>query len=410
MNAEIISIADEILIGQIVNTNATFISQALSDVGIHCNYVHTVRDHKEDILQAIDLAYKRSNLVILTGGLGPTNDDLTKDVLCDYFDDTLIVDNDVLNDITSFFKSKGREDISKLNKEQALVPSKAKIFRNAIGTAPAIYLNKSNHLVAFPGVPYEMKFLLNKFLSYFKKKYNLPFILHQTVFVKNIPESQLASLLNEWENNLHHKLKLAYLPKPGIVRLRLSSEGNDLQQLKKITDNELHKLSKLVVYEEILEDVFNKIHDFFTLNNYTLSVAESCSGGVIASKITANAGASSYFRGGVVAYSDDIKHKFLNIDKDLIKKYSSVSKQVAEVMSNNCCEIFNSDFSISTTGYAGPSLDNAQQPVGTVFISITSPTSTNVSKYQFSGDRELVISQVLDKSLDLIYKEIKKLK
>jgi nicotinamide-nucleotide amidase len=228
--------------------------------------------------------------------------------------------------------------------------------------------------------------------------------------VKNIPESQLASLLNEWENNLHHKLKLAYLPKPGIVRLRLSSEGNDLQQLKKITDNELHKLSKLVVYEEILEDVFNKIHDFFTLNNYTLSVAESCSGGVIASKITANAGASSYFRGGVVAYSDDIKHKFLNIDKDLIKKYSSVSKQVAEVMSNNCCEIFNSDFSISTTGYAGPSLDNAQQPVGTVFISITSPTSTNVSKYQFSGDRELVISQVLDKSLDLIYKEIKKLK
>ena len=175
MNAEIISIADEILIGQIVNTNATFISQALSDVGIHCNYVHTVRDNKNDILRAIDLALNRSDLIILTGGLGPTNDDLTKEVLCDYFDDDLVVNNDVLNDITSFFQSKGREDISKLNKEQALVPSMAKVFRNPIGTAPAIYFNKLNHLIALPGVPYEMKFLLNKFLSFFKKKYNLPF-------------------------------------------------------------------------------------------------------------------------------------------------------------------------------------------------------------------------------------------
>lgn len=409
MNAEIISIADEILIGQIVNTNATFISQVLNNIGIHCVYIHTVRDNKNDILRAIDLALNRSDLIILTGGLGPTNDDLTKEVLCDYFDDDLVVNNDVLNDITSFFQSKGREDISKLNKEQALVPSMAKVFRNPIGTAPAIYFNKLNHLIALPGVPYEMKFLLNKFLSFFKKKYNLPYILHKTVFVKNIPESKLASLLVDWENNLNPKLQLAYLPKPGIVRLRLSCEGNDLAELNKIIASELLKLSKLVIYEDSLNDIFVKIHDFFILNKYTLSVAESCSGGKIASKITSFSGASSYFRGGVIAYSDEIKHKVLGVSKDIINKYSSVSEQVAEAMSNNCCKKFNSDFSISTTGYAGPSVGKNKLSLGTVFISITTPISTNVSKYQFSGDRELVISQVLDKSLDLIYKEIKKL-
>ena len=410
MNAEIISIADEILIGQIVNTNATFISQSLNDVGIHCRYIHTVRDNKDDILQAINLAVKRSDLVILTGGLGPTNDDLTKDVLCDYFDDDLVVNRDVLNDITSFFQSKGREDISSLNKEQALVPSKAKVFRNTIGTAPAIYFNESNHLVAFPGVPYEMKFLLNKFLSFFKKIYNLPYILHKTVFIKNIPESQLASLLVDWETNLSHKLKLAYLPKPGIVRLRLSCEGNDLEQLKKLIASELLKLSKLVIYEDTIIDIFEKVHEFFILNNFTLSVAESCSGGKIASKITSLPGASSYFKGGAIAYTDEVKHDLLGVSKDLINKHSSVSEEVAKVMSNNCCKIFQSDFAISTTGYAGPNTGNSKHPLGTVFIAITSPKLTNVSKYQFSGDRESVISQVLEKSLNLIYKEIKKLK
>jgi len=408
MKAEIISIADEILIGQIVNTNATFISKLLNDFGISCEYIHTIKDARSDIVCTISLALNRSDLVIVTGGLGPTNDDLTKLALCDYFNDSLIENKEVLFDIVSFFKSKGRGEISQLNKEQALVPSKAKIFRNSIGTAPGLYFNNHNHLIALPGVPYEMKYLLNNFLLSFKQEFKLPYILHKTVFVRNIPESQLANMLFDWEKNLDAKLKLAYLPKPGLVRLRLSCSGNDKDELNYLVSKELIKLKELVVFENEEVDLFKKIHDFFNNNNYSLSVAESCSGGAISSKITSFAGSSSYFKGAIIAYNNEIKESFLDINHKLIEELTSVSNEVAQKMSKNIAQKFNSDFSISTTGYAGPSGGDVKNPLGTVFISINTAENNIVSKYLFSGDRELIITQVRNKAFEMLYEEIKK--
>ena len=408
MKAEIITIGDEILIGQIIDTNSSWIADQLVSNGIECIKITTVADQKSSILNTI--INSTADLIIMTGGLGPTKDDITKTVLCDLFNDQLIVNPKVLNDISQFFERKKRTKIIDLNKDQALVPSKARIIRNMMGTAPGLWFNqKGANLLALPGVPYEMKRLFKDFLKLFRNENKLRIIVNKTIYIKNIPESQIADIIKEWENTLHKDIKLAYLPRPGLVRLRLSTIGNDEIKQNKLINSELEKLKEYIEFNESEINLNQLVHDKFIKSNFTLSVAESCSSGIIASELTSNAGSSKYFSGGIIAYSDKIKQDILDIDKEIIKKQSSVCSDVAKLMVENVAKKFSSDFSISTTGYASPSNDD-NITAGKVFIGIKTPNSLFVEEFLFSGDRKIIIQQVKDKALELLLNEIKKIK
>ena len=410
MKAEIITIGDEILIGQIINTNSSWLADQLVNNGIECTKISTVGDNSESIKNALTNLDKETELTIITGGLGPTNDDITKKVLCNVFEDDLILNNQVLNDITDFFKRKKRSKILGLNKNQALVPSKAKIIRNSMGTAPGIWFKKNNkNILALPGVPYEMKHLFKDFLKIFKSQNKLKTITNKTIFIKNIPESQIANMIKEWESNLNDKIKLAYLPRPGTVRLRLSIIGNNQKKQLSIIEDELRKLENYIEFSEGDIDLNILVHDLLIESSFTISVAESCSSGFIASELTSISGSSSYFRGGIIAYNDEIKVNILDINKDTIIKESSVSSTVAELMAKNVARRFNTDFAISTTGYASSSLQNTS-PVGTVFIAVKTPMKTIVKQFLFSGSRKIIIDQVKDKAFEMLIEEIKKIK
>ena len=409
MKAEIITIGDEILIGQIVNTNAAWLAKALTEIGVECVSIRTVRDSHEDICCALDDALKKVDLIIFTGGLGPTNDDLTKNSLCEYFKDSLVVNEDVLYDITAFFKKKGKEDILDLNTNQALVPSKAKVIRNRLGTAPGLFFQQKNkNIVAFPGVPYEMKALMNQFILDFKKENELLNIVQKTIFVRNIPESELASILKEWELAINSNIKLAYLPSPGLVRLRLSCIGKNKDLLEKLIKIELDKLIRIINFEEAELDLADQVLKYFTKKNATLSVAESCSSGLIASYLASKSGCSQYFKGGIVAYNNIIKNEILDVEMHTITKHTAVSSQVVSKMAENVSKKFNSEYSIATSGYAGPFGGDDNNPIGTVYIAIKTPVDTIVNKFLFSGDRSIILDQVKLKSLEILLQQVKK--
>ena len=408
MKAEIITIGDEILIGQITNTNASWLAKQLVDNGIQCIRITTVGDSFYSIKEALKKAKEENDLVITTGGLGPTNDDITKKVLCDFFNDKLVLNKKVLSDISDFFERKKRTNIIDLNRNQALVPSKAKIIRNSMGTAPGIWFSdKESNILSLPGVPYEMKFLFDYFLKDFKKLNKLQTIYHKTVYVRNVPESQIADKIKDWENNLNKKIKLAYLPRPGMVRLRLSILGDNEKNQKELIDFELEKLKKYIVFSELEIDLNKLVYELLMKSGKSISVAESCTSGIIASKLTLFEGSSSFFKGGVVVYSDTSKHKVLGVSKNLIKEKSSVSKKVAKSMAEKVSEKFNSDFAISSTGFASET-KNKECTVGQVYIGLKTPKSIVVNEFLFSGDRQIIISQVKDKAFEMLIDHIKK--
>ena len=408
MKAEIITIGDEILIGQITNTNASWLAKQLVDNGIQCIRITTVGDSFYSIKEALKKAKEENDLVITTGGLGPTNDDITKKVLCDFFNDKLVLNKKVLSDISDFFERKKRTNIIDLNRNQALVPSKAKIIRNSMGTAPGIWFSdKESNILSLPGVPYEMKFLFDYFLKDFKKLNKLQTIYQKTVYVRNIPESQIADKIKDWENNLNKKIKLAYLPRPGMVRLRLSILGDNEKNQKELIDFELEKLKKYIVFSELETDLNKLVYELLMKSGKSISVAESCTSGIIASKLTLFEGSSSFFKGGVVVYSDKSKHKVLGVSKNLIKEKSSVSKKVAKSMAEKVSEKFNSDFAISSTGFASET-KYKECTVGQVYIGLKTPKSTVVNEFLFSGDRQIIISQVKDKAFEMLIDYIKK--
>ncbi len=408
MKAEIITIGDELLIGQIIDTNSSWLAEQLVNNGIECIKITTVADQKTSILNTINSS--DSDLIIMTGGLGPTKDDITKTVLCDLYNDELIVNSEVLNDISQFFERKKRTKIIDLNKDQALVPSKARVIRNFMGTAPGLWFNHNGaNLLALPGVPYEMKRLFKDFLKVFKNENKLKTIVNKTIYIKNIPESQIANNIKDWENALNEDIKLAYLPRPGLVRLRLSTIGYDEKKQNSLINSELNKLRKYIEFNEFEINFNQLVHDKFIKSGFTLSVAESCTSGTIASELTSFPGSSDYFLGGVIAYSDEIKQNILDIDKKIIKEQSSVSSDVAKLMVENVSKKFSSDFSISTTGYASASNDN-NIIVGKVFIGIKTPVSLFVNEFLFSGNRQIIINQAKDKAMELLLNEIKKIK
>lgn len=414
MLAEIITIGDEILIGQIIDTNSAYISKELNKVGVKVYQITSVQDDREHILQAFGDAKKHADLIIITGGLGPTKDDITKQTFCDFFDDTLVEDQSVVENVKRLFKQYNLNKPLPANFLQAMVPSKATILNNLHGTAPGMWMEKDDTVfISLPGVPYEMKHLLQEeVLPRVIKRFNRPFIYHKTLLTYGLGESTIAERIEDWENSLPNTIKLAYLPSLGKVRLRLSSSGIDEKLLQESIDSRMDILKDMLVdiaigYEDETS-IVGRIAHILNQKNETLSLAESCSGGAIAEQITAEAGASSFFLGSIVPYKTELKTKILGVPALLIEKHSVVSIEVAESMAANCCKLFNTDYAIATTGIAGPTKGDGEDEVGTVCIAIASPKEIISEKFSFGNDRYRVIEKTINKAFEMLLKEISK--
>ena len=408
MKAELITIGDEILIGQIINTNAVFLAKELNKIGIEIAQITSISDQKEHIIEALDASTKRAEVVILTGGLGPTKDDLTKHTLCEYFNDTLIENEEILGHIEEIFKKYVNTPINNQNRQQALLPSKASIFKNDHGTASGMWFEKKGQvIISLPGVPFEMKSLMNQsVIPQLQKHFTRPFILHKTIMTYGLGESAIAERIEVWENNLPQTIKLAYLPNLGRVRIRLSSVGSDEELLKNTIDSEIEKLLPLIndifVGFEDLTSLEIQIKEGFVNQQKTLALAESCTGGEIASRLTQVAGASEYFKGCAVAYHTQSKTDLLGVSAALINKYSVVSKEVASAMAENARKKFNATVGLSTTGNAGPSKGDSDAEIGTVWIAIATQDKIVTEKFLFGIHRERVIGKSVNKALELL--------
>ncbi|CAZ94667.1 competence/damage-inducible protein A [Zobellia galactanivorans] len=416
MFAEIITIGDEILIGQIVDTNSAFISKELNKIGVSVYQITSVQDDREHILQALEEAKGRAQVVIMTGGLGPTKDDITKHTLCEFFNDTLEEDAGVLAHVEELFeKYISSTPISDMNRMQALVPSKATVLHNALGTAPGMWFKDEGvAFVSLPGVPYEMENLIvNQVIPKIIKDFERPYILHKTIVTYGLGESAIAERLEQWEDHLPPFVKLAYLPNLGKVRLRLSAKGPDKQVLVDAVEKEAQKLPALIgdiMYgtedEETLEELVAKT---LTGKGLTLATAESFTGGKIAGQLTALPGASAYFKGSVVSYATETKINVLKVPKDVVDRYSVVSAEVAEAMAKNVRSLLKTDYAIATTGNAGPTKGDSDAEVGTVFLAIATPTGVHAQKFNMGNHRNRIVEKSVNKALELLQKEISKI-
>jgi len=414
MLAEIITIGDEILIGQIVDTNSVFISKELNKIGVKVFQITSVQDEREHILEALANAQKHADLVLVTGGLGPTKDDITKETFLEYFNDTLVEDAAVLQNIKTIFKQVIEREPLPSNLSQALVPSKAIILHNPFGTAPGMWMEKDDTVfVSMPGVPYEMKRLFsNEVIPRILKKFNRPYIYHKTLLTYGKGESEIQEKIKDWEAALPVEIKLAYLPSLGRVRLRLSSTGPNEQVLKAAVDIQMNTVQELlgdiVVGYEDEASIQERIGQILQERKQTLSLAESCTGGAIAQEITSKAGASAYFRGSIVPYATELKSDVLGIDPELVKKYSVVSLPVAEAMATHANTLFKTDYAVATTGIAGPTKGDGRDDIGTVCIGIAGPNGVSSYKFNFGNARERVIGKATNKVFELLLKEILK--
>ncbi|WP_407557785.1 competence/damage-inducible protein A [Winogradskyella sp. 4-2091] len=410
MQAEIITIGDEILIGQVVDTNSAFLGTELNRVGISIYQITSIQDEKSHILKALKEAEENADIIIITGGLGPTKDDITKHTICEYFNDTLVENEDVLEHVKQIFLKYSSAPLLEVNKQQALVPSRSTVLMNHNGTAPGMWLEKNGKVfVSLPGVPYEMKALITEqVLPKLRAQFKFPYILHKTILTYGKGESALAEEISDWEDNLPSYIKLAYLPSLGRVRLRLSGKYDDKKALEKEIQNQVNlllpQIEDIFVGFEEDQSIEALIGEQFTKANKTLAVAESCTGGRIAQSFTANAGASAYFNGSVVTYATASKVKILNVSEAIIEKHSVVSKEVAEAMAENVRILFNSDYGISTTGNAGPSKGDSEAEVGTVWIAIATKDGVYSEVYNFGNLREKVIGRATNKAFEMLQK------
>lgn len=412
MKAEIITIGDEILIGQIIDTNSAFIAQELNKIGVSVYQITSVQDDKTHILEAFQAAEKNVDIVVITGGLGPTKDDITKTTLAQYFEDTLVYDEAVLENIKYLWKSFVKQPLLQVNIDQSLVLSKAIALMNKSGSAPGMWLEKNNTVfISLPGVPYEMKGLMNdEVLPRISQKFKRPFILHKTLLTYGIGESIIAERIKDWESALPEPIKLAYLPNLGRVRLRLSSKGFDKEAIIDGVNAQVAALIPLIsdvfVGFEEQSSIEQIIGNQLTKLGRTLSIAESCTGGKIAENITAHSGASNYFKGGLVAYAMDSKIDILKVNPELIKAHSVVSNQVAEAMAENVRQLFASDYGLATTGNAGPTKGDSEAEIGTVCIAIATPSGVFSQQFNFGKQRLRVVQKAVTMSFTLFQKEI----
>jgi nicotinamide-nucleotide amidase len=414
MKAAIVTIGDEILIGQIVDTNSSYIAKALDKIGIATHEMLSISDDKMHILQTFQKLQNKVQVVIVTGGLGPTKDDITKKTFCDYFEDVLVENSAVLDHVRSIIEGFYKRPITQINKEQALVPSTARVLFNQVGTAPGMWMEKEQTVfISLPGVPYEMKYLMdNEVVPSLAAKFERPYILHQTIMTYGRGESLIAEQIETWEDNLPDFIKLAYLPSPGKVRLRLTARGSNKEKLQLEMAKQVEQLDLLlhdiiVGYNEddAIEVVVGRL---LTEKELTIASAESCTGGKIAATLSAVPGASNYFKGSVVSYATETKIAVLGVAKETIETYGVVSTEVASAMALGLQKIMHVDYAIATTGNAGPTKGDHAADLGTVFIAIAGPEGVFVEEFNFGQPREKVIDRAVGKSLELIYKEILK--
>jgi len=415
MLAEVITIGDEILIGQVVDTNASYIARELDKIGVSTLRITSVLDESKHILTALQRAKEEVQLVILTGGLGPTKDDVTKQTLCNYFNDTLVQDALVVENIKALFKKYNLDLPWPANLQQAMVPSKATVLMNQHGTAPGMWMQREGVVfISLPGVPYEMKHIMqDQVLPKIIEKFDRPYIYHKTLMTYGLGETGVAERIAKWEEALPERLKLGYLPSLGKVRLRLSAQGNDKKEIEAEVDAQMDDLQKILsditVGFEGETSIVERIAKILMTKNKTLSLAESCTGGKIAAEITKHPGVSSWFKGGVIPYKTELKTKLLGVPEAFIEKYNVVSVEVAEAMANHACRVLDSDFSIATTGIAGPTKGDGVDEVGTVYIAVASPNGVFSEKFMFGNDRFRVMEKATAKAFELLWKEIAKI-
>lgn len=374
MQAEIITIGEELLIGQIVNTNASWMAERLNEAGIAVRQISVVTDAEHEIHRILEEAFQRSELILMTGGLGPTRDDVTKLALCRFFQTELVLNETVLEDVRALF-ARRNYPLTHLNRQQAMVPATASVLRNPNGTAPGLWFEHNGKIcVAMPGVPFEMKAMVeDQVIPELKRRRQDQFILHRTILTQGVGESFLSEIISDWEDHLPPFISLAYLPSPGMVRLRLSAKGPGEPALKAALDAEEKKLESLIPQyiwgydRETLEEVVGRL---LKEKGLTLSTAESCTGGFLAHKITSVPGSSDYFRGSIIAYANELKKRFLWVDEKLLRKHGAVSQPVVEAMALHGCQVMGSDFCVATSGIAGPSGGTPEKPVGTVWIAV----------------------------------------
>jgi len=416
MFAEIITIGDEILIGQIVDTNSAFLGKQLNKIGVEVIQITSIRDDQEVIVKALEDAETRADIIITTGGLGPTKDDLTKHTLCAYFNDELVMDQKTLEHIEDIFAKYISHPILEANRSQANLPSKCIALQNKYGTAPGMWFEKDEKVfVSLPGVPFEMKAIVaNEMIPRLKDRYNRPFIVHKTVLTYGLGESAIADRIQEWEDNLPDAIKLAYLPNLGRVRLRLTGRGNDESVLIETINNEVDKLhhyiGDIIKGYEDENSIEEQIAHWLTEQELTISTAESCTGGRLASVFTSVPGASAFFKGSIVSYATSAKHDVLKIDQDLIDNYSVVSAEITSEMARRAREMFNSDIAVATTGNAGPTKGDSDAEIGTVFIAIADANGIVVEKFNFGNHRERVTQKAVNKSLEMVFNMISETK
>jgi len=414
MLAEIITIGDEILIGQIVDSNSAFIAKELNKIGVSVYQITSVQDDKEHIIKSFREAEENADIIITTGGLGPTKDDITKKTIAEYFEDTLEENISVRKNIEHLWEHYVKRPLMQVNLDQALVPSRSEVLMNKYGSAPGMWMEKGNKVfISLPGVPYEMKSLIEEgVIPKLRERFKFPFIQHKTFLTYGMGESSIAERIETFEEELPNFIKLAYLPSLGRVRLRLSAKGFDQQVIETEMQRQTERLIPQIqdIFSGYEEDISIEaiIGKYLTERGQTVSVAESCTGGLLAERFTTNAGASKYFKGGLVVYSRESKVNLLNISEELINKHSVVSKEVAELMAENTRLKFSTDLAISTTGNAGPTKDDTDEGIGIVYIAIAAKDRVYSERFSFGNHRVKVINKAANKAFEMLQKEILK--
>ena len=410
MNAQIITIGDELLIGQTIDTNSAFIGSELSSIGFDITRKISIHDRRDDILQTFSGVTGKTELVLVTGGLGPTSDDITKQTICEFFDTRLVLNKSVLTMIEEMMRRRGVQ-MNENNRMQAMVPESCRVIQNERGTAPGMLFEKDKTMFIFmPGVPFEMKYMMTEhILPILKERFTSQVIIHKNIMTYGAPEARLAEMLSGFEKELPGEISLAYLPSSGVIKLRLTAKGTDRDLLTGIIVEQVKKLYRTIpelIYGEDEKSLEKVIGELLKERKQTVSTAESCTGGKIAEMITSIAGSSEYYKGSVIAYDNSVKKHLLGVPDDLIRKYGAVSRQVVEQMASGARKLMGTDFSVATSGIAGPDGGTDSKPVGMVWIAVSSDKGTIAEKYIYGSERIQNILRFSNAALNLLRLQI----
>jgi nicotinamide-nucleotide amidase len=410
VKAQIITIGDELLIGQTIDTNSAWIGSKLSNAGFDVTRILSIHDRREDILNTLSECISKSDVIIITGGLGPTSDDITKQTLCEYFKTHLVSDPEVLEMISEMM-SKRNYPFNDKNRKQAEVPASCRVLKNSTGTAPGMWFEKEGTIfVSMPGVPHEMIHIMTvHVLPELNKRFTSQIIIHRNIMTYGSFEARLAETLNDFESVLPANIKLAYLPSAGVIKLRLTGTGDNYNTLEKHIDIQVKKLYQIIpelIFAEDEETLEMTVGRLLLSRNKTMCTAESCTGGEIAHLITSIPGSSEFYKGSIIAYSNEVKTKVLGISQDLIIDKGAVSESVVKAMAENARKLLNTDFSVAVSGIAGPAGATETKPIGTVCIAVSSNEGTIAEQRVFGNDRITNIKRFSYAALNLLRTQI----